>query len=350
MVKHRADLLIWKKDLNLWTDSPIGLDFPFIYKAFQELCRCFSAQHDSIELIPSPNFGECFSNRHFVKTKRNPQDEWVPSRVRILFPTDTGGCFWNHRGSPIWSSYHVCFVHVGQQKNTRQENFSFTQKNQITCFNSQIATTCYNHSFGWDLLVQWYKKKIRNHHSNHCCHLSSHRCIPHGQRWGVSRLYNGWMHHVRCACVMKVARNEGKNSCNRSFLGSSPSWENRDLPNVGNFWRLLLPAFVMTLEGWDVAKRCSHQRLAGRFLWATLELQPSPRLCSSEKLWLQYSSRNGEWTHMPLNRRFRRLLYNTTQLPLGWRERHCSPKNVELRYLWTKNNINTVSPSTRIQA
>lgn len=28
----------------------------------------------------------------------------------------------------------------------------------------------------------WYKKKIRNHHSNHCCHLSSRRCIPHGQR------------------------------------------------------------------------------------------------------------------------------------------------------------------------
>ena len=133
----------------------------------------------------------------------------------------------------------------------------------------------------------WYKKKIRNHHSNHCCHLSSRRCIPHGQRWGVSRLYNGWMHHVRCACVMKFARNEGKNSCNRSSEGSSPSWENWDLPNVGNFWRLLLPAFVKTLEGWDVAKRCSHQRLVGRFLWATLELQPSPRLCSSEKLWLQ---------------------------------------------------------------
>lgn len=158
MVKHRTELLIWKKNLNLWTDSPIGLNFPFIYMAFQELCRCFSAQHDSIELIPSPNFGECFSNRHFVKTKRNPQDEWVPSRVRILFPTDTGGCFWNHRGSPIWSSCHVCFVHVGQQKNTRQENFSFTQKNPITCFNPEIVTTCYKHSFGWDFFCT--RKKL----------------------------------------------------------------------------------------------------------------------------------------------------------------------------------------------
>ena len=150
MVNHRADLLIWKTDLNLWTDSPIGLNFPFIYKAFQESCRCFSAQHDSIELIPSPNFGECLSNHHFVKTKRNPQDEWVPSRVRILFPTDTGGCFWNHRGSPIWSSYHVCFVHVGQQKKNRRGKKTSVSlnKNQITCFNPQIVTAKFKYRIG----------------------------------------------------------------------------------------------------------------------------------------------------------------------------------------------------------
>ena len=236
-----------------------------------------------------------------------------------------------------------------KKEQTRQENFSFTQQKsnhlfQPTDCNSKIQVQ------NW-VGIYWYKNKIRNHHSNHCCHLSSHRCIPLGRRWGVSRLYNGWMHHVRCACVMKFARNEGKNSCNRSFLGSSPSWENRDLPNVGNFWRLLLPAFVMILEGWDVAKRCSHQRLAGRFLWATLELQPSPRLCSSETLWLQYSSRNWEWKHMPLNPRFRRLLLQTTQLPQKAEGKvSFFSKNVELCYLWTKNNINTASASTRIQA
>ena len=37
---------------------------------------------------------------------------------------------------------------LDNKKNTRQENFSFTQKNPITCFNPQIATTCYKHSFG----------------------------------------------------------------------------------------------------------------------------------------------------------------------------------------------------------